>query len=58
MLKFLCYSKIALTGANSCWILGIATLIAYKIYYDDPVGGLLESFSEILEIKISEIKEL
>jgi hypothetical protein len=30
-----------LNGANSCWILGIATIVAYKIYYDEPVGGLI-----------------
>jgi hypothetical protein len=53
LLKFLFYSKILLTNVNSCWILSIATIIAYKIYYDDPVGGLMESFSDILEIKVS-----
>lgn len=51
MLKFLFYSKISLSCANACWILGIGTIVAYKIYYDDPVGGLIESFADILDIK-------
>lgn len=41
ILKFLFYSKISLSCANACWILSIATIVAYKIYYDDPVGGLV-----------------
>jgi hypothetical protein len=41
MLKFLFYSKMTITGANSSWILSIATIVAYKIYYDDPIGGLI-----------------
>lgn len=45
MLKFLHYSKIPFTFANACWILSISTIVAYKIYYDDPVGGLIESFA-------------
>ena len=48
MMKFLCYSKIRLDSINAGWILSIATVVAYKIYYDDPVGGLVESFAEIL----------
>lgn len=36
--------------ANACWIIGISTIIAYKIYYDEPVGGLIESFANVLEI--------
>lgn len=45
MIKFLSYSKIRIDNTNACWILSIATIVAYKIYYDDPVGGLIESFA-------------
>ena len=45
MFKFLYYSKIKLDLENVCWIMGIGTVIAYKIYYDDPVSNLFESFS-------------
>ena len=58
MLKFLFYSKTPLTGANACWILSISTIIAYKIYYDEPVGGLIDSFSSILEVNRTQIMDL
>lgn len=50
MFKFLYYSKIKLSCSNACWILSIGTIIAYKIYYDEVVGGLIDSFSDIIEI--------
>jgi hypothetical protein len=55
MLKFLYYSKITINGTNACWILSISTIIAYKIYYDEHVEGLVESFSNILEVKGQQI---
>lgn len=58
MVKFIFYSKIEVTCANACWIMSVGTIIAYKIYYDEPVGGLIESFSEILEISKSDIMDL
>lgn len=58
MLKFLYYSKMVLTGANACWILSTSTIIAYKIYYDEPVGGLVDSFSSILEVTRDQIMDM
>lgn len=40
------------------WIVSVATIIAYKIYYDEPVEGLIESFSEILQISGVETRRL
>ena len=50
MLKFLYYSKIQLNQDNWNWIISISTIIGYKIYYDDTILGLMESFSKILNI--------
>ena len=36
----------------------MATIIAYKIYYDEPVEGLIDSFAGILEISNNEAKLL
>lgn len=58
MIKFIFYSKIEVNGASVCWVMSIATIIAYKIYYDDPVSGLVDSFSDILEIPKSDIMDL
>lgn len=55
MLKFLSLSHTKLTTKNVCWILSIGTIIAYKIYYDLPVEGLIDSFSYILKIKREDI---
>ena len=55
MLKFLSFSKTKLTPKNVCWILSIGTIVAYKIYYDEPVEGLVESFAHILKIKREDI---
>ena len=48
MLKFLFYSKMILSSNNACWILAVSTILAYKLYYDEPVEGLVDSFSSIL----------
>ena len=50
MAKFLFYSKTKLNSESVPWILSVATIVAYKIYYDEPIIGLIDSFSEILEI--------
>lgn len=55
MLKFLSLSQTKLTAHNVCWILSIGTIVAYKIYYDEPVEGLIDSFAFILKIKREDI---
>jgi hypothetical protein len=55
MLKFLSLSNTKLTVKNVCWILSIGTIVAYKIYYDEPVEGLTDSFAYILKIKKEDI---
>jgi len=32
---------VKITEANAGWLLSIATVVSYKIFYDEPVGGLL-----------------
>ena len=58
MTKFLFYSKMKVTDVNACWIMSVGTIIAYKIYFDEPVGGLVESFADILGISRSNIMDL
>lgn len=41
VLKFLFYSKIKITMKNASWILSIGAIVAYKIYYDEPVESLV-----------------
>ena len=58
MLKFLSFSETKLTSKNVCWILSVGTIVAYKIYYDEPVKGLIDSFAHILKIKREDIISL
>ena len=58
MLKFLKESERTLNKSNVCWILSVATIVAYKIYYDEPVEGLVQSFAYILKIKREDIINL
>ena len=41
MVKSLTKNQIGLTKENAGWLLGIATVIAYKVYYDEPIDGLM-----------------
>ena len=58
MVKFLFYSKIKLNCENATWILSVSTIIGYKIYYDEPVEGLISSFADILEISAQDTRHL
>ena len=58
MLKFIYSSNVELNESNACWILAVGTIIAYKIYYDEPVEGLVDSFAYILGMKRNEIIDL
>lgn len=55
MLKYLHLSSTKLTSKNVCWILSIGTIVAYKIYYDEPVEGLVDSFAYILNLSKEDI---
>ena len=55
MLKYLHCSRTKLNKQNVCWILSVGTIIAYKIYYDEPVEGLVESFAYILKLSKEDI---
>lgn len=55
MLKYLQRSKTKLDKKNVCWILSVGTIVAYKLYYDEPVEGLVESFAQILNLSKEDV---
>ena len=55
LLKCSSWGGVALSEKNLGWMLGISTIVAYKIYYDEPVTGLFECFGTILGLSIDEI---
>ena len=48
-------SKIELKPTNISWLLIIAAIVANKIFYDEELYGLLEYFSNLLEMKIEDV---
>ena len=40
------------------WLLGISTIVAYKLYYDEPIEGLLEWFCEGMSMSLPDLIKL
>lgn len=43
--KCMARSELALSEASVGWLLSTATIVAYKIYYDEPISGLVDYFA-------------
>jgi hypothetical protein len=35
---------------ESAWVLSVATVIAYKLFYDEEIEGLIDCFTGIMKI--------
>lgn len=55
LLKCSSWGAVPLSEKNLGWMLGISAIVAYKIYYDEPVTGLFECYGAILGLSIDEI---
>lgn len=40
------------------WLLSTATIVAYKIYYDEPIDGLVDYFASLLGLENAEVAQL
>lgn len=58
MIKFLCYSNVAINKENWSWIVSISIIVGYKVYYDEPIGGLVENFAHILNCKKEDVRDM
>jgi hypothetical protein len=43
---------------ESAWVLCVATVIAYKLYYDEEIEGLLDFFRELMGISKKDLVDL
>ena len=43
---------------DSSWVLGVATVIAYKLYYDQEIEGLIDCFTGIMKIDRQDLIDL
>jgi hypothetical protein len=55
LLKCSSWGGVPLSEKNLGWMLGVATIVAYKVYYDEPVKGLFECFGSIMGLAIEEV---
>lgn len=55
LLKCSSWGGVPLSEKNLGWMLGVSTIVAYKVYYDEPVTGLFECFGSIMGLSIDEI---
>lgn len=51
-------SKRKVKFEESAWILCVSTVIAYKLYYDEEVEGLIDCFTEIMKITKQDLIDL
>ena len=52
LLKCSSWGGVPLSEKNLGWMLGVSTIVAYKVYYDEPVTGLFECFGSIMGLSI------
>jgi hypothetical protein len=59
-LLFKCLAKgdVKLNQKNLGWLLGISTVVAYKVYYDETIEGLMEFFAGELTKSMDELAKL
>lgn len=48
LLKFLMKSKFTPLVTQIGWLLGVASLVAYKVFFDETIEGLVEYYSRAL----------
>ena len=58
MYKCLARTEIHLTPQNAGWFMGVSTLVAYKVYYDEPIEGLIEYFADAMSMSVPSLVKL
>lgn len=43
---------------DCAWVLTVSTIIAYKLYYDEEIEGLMDCFMEIMKISRRDLIDL
>lgn len=56
--KCMARSQMALSEGSAGWLLSTATIVAYKIYYDEPIGGLVDYFASLMGLENGEVAQL
>lgn len=56
--KCIARAEMLLKEGSVGWLLSTATIVAYKIYYDEPIGGLLDYFASLMGVESAEVAQL
>ena len=51
-------TKHKVTFEGSAWVLTVSTIIAYKLYYDEEIEGLMECFMGVMGIPRKDLIDL
>jgi hypothetical protein len=58
LFKFLLRSHFSPAVGQIGWLLGVATLVAYKVFYDETIEGLLQYYSQVLAMRANDLRLL
>jgi hypothetical protein len=47
--------RITLEVNSVGWLLGVSTVVAYKLYFDEPVDGIMEWFCEGMGMELPQL---
>lgn len=51
-------SKRKVCFEDSAWVLSVSTIVAYKLFYDEEIEGLMDCFMEIMKINRKDLIDL
>jgi len=58
MIKGLTKHKVEIKEENISWLLVTATIVAYKIFYDEEIEGLTSHYAKMLKMKNEDLVSL
>ena len=53
-----CLARGGLSGEEAGWVLCVATVVAYKLYYDEEIEGLFECFQGVMRVSKRDLVDL
>lgn len=58
MLRYCTASRRKVCFEDSAWVLSVATIVGYKLFYDEEIEGLMDCFMEVMKISRKDLIDL
>ena len=58
MMRYCLASRRKVCFEDSAWVLSVATIVAYKLYYDEEIEGLIDCFMGIMKVTRKDLIDL